>query len=118
MERELREMEDWLGDIYSSGKRPGAETKQRSGEGEAGGVLRSESKAPLMTPWALQTPRLLRSQYLSQCVVISCFFVYSFLEGRKCLSFFFNNILLFDLRASQVVAQTVKNLPAKQETQV
>ena len=32
--------------------------------------------------------------------------------------FFFNNILLFDLRASQVVAQTVKNLSAKQETQV
>ena len=35
-------------------------------------MLKRESKAPLMTPWALQTPGLLRSQHLSQCVVISC----------------------------------------------
>ena len=80
-------------------------------------MLRSESNAPLMAPRALQTPWLLQSQHLSQCVVISCFLSTVFLRVGN-VFFFFNNILLFDLRASQVVAETVKNLPAMQETRV
>ena len=69
-------------------------------------MLKRESKAPLMTPWALQTPGLLQSQHLSQCVLISCLLSTVFSRvGNVSLFFLKSNILLFDLRASQVVAR-------------